>query len=221
MAPEPENPQASPARRGPRPRPTVFGVLGGIASGKSTVARLLAGENGTVLDADVLAREALESEPLRDLLVEHYGSDVLGADGRPDRSYLAEKVFERAEERRRLEGWIHPLVRERILAGLAEARALGRERIVLDVPLLLENDGQQRLADLCDFLIFVEVDEEERERRAVTHRQWTPGEVVRREAAQMPLDRKRARAQYVIKNQGTPEELEEAVRETLAAVGCA
>jgi dephospho-CoA kinase len=221
MVPEPEMPENTrPTGAGPG-RGTVIGVLGGIASGKSAVARLLAGDDGTVLDADVLAREALESESICARLVEHFGPDVLGADGRPDRTFLAERVFERTEERRRLEGWIHPLVRDRILAGLAEARALGRERIVLDVPLLLENNSEHRLADLCDFLVFVEVDEEERDRRAVASRHWTPGEVARREAAQMPVDRKRAHAQHVIRNQGTLEELQLAVRETLIAAGCA
>lgn len=203
----------------PAPRTAIFGVLGGIASGKSAVARLLAGPRGRVIDADALAREALASPSLSSRLSEHFGPACLGPDGQPDREALAHRVFSSEEDRRLLESWIHPLVRERILSGLAEARALGLERVALDVPLLLENDDHHHLVGLCDVLVFVDADDEQRDRRAVQTRGWSAGEVARREAAQMPLDRKRERADFVITNNATLEELEQAVDRILVATG--
>lgn len=197
----------------------VIGVLGGIASGKSAVARLLAGARGVVLDADELAQEALDSAPVLARLRAAFGRGVLDRGGRADREALAELVFGDPEAKRLLESWIHPLVRERIVAGLAEARAAGRAPVVLDVPLLLENDHEHGLASSCDFLVFVAAGAAERERRAVATRKWRPGEVARREVAQVPPVQKRARARYVIDNDGSLSELESAVRRVLAAEG--
>lgn len=186
---------------------TVIGLLGGIASGKSAVARLLAGERGVVIDADALAREELGSPEMRARLAASFGPGVLRPDGSPDREALARRVFASAADRARLEGWIHPRVRARIRAALAEARAAGRTPVVLDVPLLLENDAQHGLAGECDFLVFVEADARLRDRRAVERRGWSPGEVLRREGAQLPLAEKRARARHVIENEGDLDEL--------------
>jgi len=200
-------------------RTTVFGVLGGIASGKSEVARLLAGPRGRVLSADDFAQEALDLPRIQRELERAFGPDAIGPDGRTDRAALARRVFDDDRARRRLEGWIHPLVREKILAGLAEARSRGTERVVLDVPLLLENDAQHGLAGLCDYLVFVDASDEVRESRATTRRQWRPGEVGRREKAQLVLQDKRRRAHYRVPNDGTPDELAAAVRDVLEDVG--
>ena len=206
-----------PFAHGARParRPLVFGVLGGIASGKSSVAALLAGEGGVVLDADRFAREALDDPALAQRLRETFGPRALTADGRVDRAFLAERVFSDARARKRLEGWIHPLVRERILSGLATAREHGVERVVLDVPLLLENDAEHGLAGICDHLVFVEASEATRAGRAASRRGWAPDEVARREAVQMPLEDKRRRATFVIRNEGTLEEVEARVQHML------
>ena len=191
----------------------MIGVLGGIASGKSLVARLVAGERGLVIDADALAREELETEDLRELVRAELGAGLLGADGRIDRPALARLVFSDAAAKRKLEGWIHPRVRGKIRARLAEARATGRSPVVLDVPLLLENDREHGLAAACDFLVFVAADATLRDRRAVRGRGWQPGEVARREATQIPLAEKQARAKYVLHNDSGTEELTAAVAE--------
>ena len=213
--------ETGPARRPAVPggRPTlVLGVLGGIASGKSEVARLLAGERGLVLSADALAREALDSPEGVALVRERFGPAAIGADGRPDRAALARLAFDPAlgrEVRAALESWTHPRVRARILARLSEARAAGVPRVVLDVPLLLENDAEHGLARLCDVLVFVDTDAGARDRRAQRERGWPSGEVARREAAQLPLDEKRRRAHHVIRNNQGLAELESAVRAVL------
>ena len=212
---------------GPPPPPAppwIIGLLGGIASGKSVVARLLAGAEGWVVSADELAHEILRTDELTQLVTDHFGSQALGEDGRPDRTALARLVFDAengAEARRLLEGWTHPRVRARILGRVGEARAAGVPRVALDVPLLLENDAQHGFVASCHALVFVDAADDVRDRRAQLTRGWAPGEVARREAAQLPLAEKRERADLVIPNNGEIEELERAVARALAELGAA
>lgn len=202
----------------------VFGVLGGIASGKSRVARLLAelgtaGAPGVVLDADQLAREALASQPVRAKLRARFGPAALGDDGLPDREWLAEVVFRDPAARAELESWIHPIVREGLQRGLRGARERAVGRIVLDVPLLLENEEQHGLKRWCDVLVFVDSSPADREARARASRSWPAGEVARREALQRPLEEKRSLAHHVIDNRGSAQQLEDQVRRLLASLG--
>jgi len=194
------SPSATPRPQPPRTR--VLGVLGGIASGKSQVARLLAGPDGVVIDADSIAREVLDSAELQAEVAAAFGGAVLRADGAIDRAALAARVFGSQADRARLESFTHPRIRARIRAVLEDARARAVPRIALDVPLLLENDAQHHLVPECDWLVFVDSDAAERDARAVAARGWIPGEVARREAAQLPLHEKRARADCVIQNRG-------------------
>lgn len=205
--------QAPPGSTPSDPATLVVGLLGGVASGKSTVGRVLAGADGELLSADLLAREVLESPEVVDRLRGRFGAEALGPDGRPDREFLARRVFSDPQARADLEGWIHPRVRATIRARLERARAGGVPIVALDVPLLLEHEAEHGLGAECDTLVFVDSPHESREARARSDRGWEPGEVARRERAQMPLDEKRRRADHVISNKGTREELErEAVR---------
>jgi dephospho-CoA kinase len=190
-------------------------VLGGIASGKSRVAELLAGPRGVVIDADRLAHEALDEPAVRERIRARFGPGVFGSAGGVDRGLLAREVFGDPGARAALEGWVHPRVRERIAAALARARQEGAARVVLDVPLLLENEGQHGLLALCDRLVFVDAPAEARERRAMAARGWAAEELARREAAQLPLAEKRARAQHVIENDGDLAALAAAVSDLL------
>lgn len=200
-----------------RPGSTVIGVLGGIASGKSEAARLLAGSRGVVLGADEFAAQALSESSTADWLRAEFGPGVLTSAGTPDRKILSRLVFSDSAAREKLESWIHPLVREMIMVGLAEARATERTPIVLDVPLLLENEDAHGLAGKCDFLVFIETDAEERDRRAQERRGWAPGEVNRREQVQTPLSEKRTRARHVIENRTGLAQLKARVNEVLEA----
>lgn len=193
-------------------QPVLIGMLGGIASGKSLAGRLLAGERGTVIDADRLAHEVLASEETVRFLRERFGPEVLDAEGRPSREALAKRVFSNPDDLKALEAWTHPLVRARILGELDAARDSHRNPIVLDVPLLLENDAQHALARKCDYLVFVDSDEADREHRARANRNWKPGERERREAAQWSMNRKRDAASHVISNRHDTNQLEQAIR---------
>ncbi|MBK7874583.1 MAG: dephospho-CoA kinase [Planctomycetes bacterium] len=197
-------------------RTRIVGVLGGIASGKSAVARRLAGPEGVVLDADREARAVLESDAVKEELVRAFGPAVLRPDGAPDRDALAARVFASPADRARLEALTHPRIRDRIRRALDDALARGVPRVVLDVPLLVENEAQHGLLSRCHELWFVDASQETRDARARTLRGWKAGEVERRERAQVPLSEKRVLADVVISNEGTLAELESAVERALA-----
>jgi len=202
-----------------RSRTLVLGLVGGIASGKSTVASLLAGPLGLVVEADALAHEVLVSEEVIARIRQHFGEALIDADGQPDRAALAALAFapESGQEvRSRLEDWIHPGVRARILELLSEAQAAAVPRVILDIPLLFEREGEAPgLLSRCDAVLFVDSSDEARDQRAREARNWQPGEVARRETGQMPLQQKRSRADLVIPNHGSLEELNRAVAKVL------
>ena len=169
----------------------VVGMLGGVAAGKSTVARSLAEAGFRILDADQIAhRLYAEDKELRRGLSSEFGADVLTPTG-VDRQALGRRVFDDPSARRRLEAMVHPAVHDRLLQDLRDAAAEG-VRAVLDVPLLLESGWESH----CDSLIFVETAEATREARALA-RGWADGDRMRREAVQTPLEEKRAAADFV------------------------
>lgn len=185
------------------------GLTGNIASGKSTVARVWASLGAHVVDADRLAREAVEpgSRALA-AIVERWGSGVLDQGGMLDRAALREIVFADPEERAALEAIVHPAVaglREREYRRLAEE---GAAIVVADVPLLFEV-GLEREFDL---VVLVDAPEATRRARLVRDRGLTPEEADRMIAAQIPAVEKRPRADLVIENAGSLDELEERAR---------
>ncbi len=201
----------------PARRPLILGLLGGIASGKSRVARLLAGSDGVHIDADALAHAALETPAARAWVADHIGPGALSA-AQVDRAAVARAVFAHPHLRRELEALIHPLVRAAIAGELERARREERPLVVLDVPLLLENDAQHQLAAQCDALVFVDANARVRLERASATRGWTEEDLARREAAQLPLDFKRSRADVVIPNDGDWAQTASAVQDGLRRV---
>ena len=198
--------------------PPVIGLCGGIGAGKSTVARGFEALGARVLDADRIAHEVLDLPEVRETLSRKFGTEILTPDGRVDRAVLKTRVFgdapDRVADRRFLESVVHPEVRDRIVAAVADAlaAAVPPPAIVLDVPLLLEGP----LDALCTRRVFIEVPDPERFRRTARTRGWTEAEHRAREAAQMPLDAKRARCDAVITNVEDPTALAARCRELLA-----
>jgi dephospho-CoA kinase len=179
-----------------------IGLTGGIGSGKSTVARRFAELGALVIDADALAREVVEpgTDGLAAVVAE-FGEQVLDDDGRLDRPALAGLVFGDEAARGRLNAIVHPRVRDRA-AELIAAAPPGTV-IVQDVPLLVET-GQ---ADTYDLVVVVEAPEELRVRRLARDRGMSAGEVRARMAAQATDEQRRAVADVVLVNDGTPDDL--------------
>jgi dephospho-CoA kinase len=182
-----------------------IGLTGGIGSGKSTVSRLLGERGAVVVDADVIAREVVApGTPGLAAIVEAFGPTVLAADGSLDRPGLAAVVFADPQARRRLDGIVHPLVRAR--AGELEAAAPADAVVVHDVPLLAET-GQGSSYDL---VVVVEADPAVRVARLV-QRGLTADDARARIAVQATDEQRRAIADTVPDNSGTPEQLAEQV----------
>jgi len=182
-----------------------IGLTGGIGSGKSTVARLLAERGAAVVDADLLAREVVApGTPGLAAVVEVFGEGVLTTDGALDRPALAAVVFDDAEARARLDGIVHPLVRARAAESIA---ALPDDAVVVqDIPLLVET-GQ---AGSFDLVLVVEAAPEARIARLVA-RGLAEADARARIAAQATDDQRRAVADVVLDNSGTPEALAQQV----------
>ena len=181
----------------------VVGLAGGIASGKSTVARMFGELGAVVIDADAIARSVLEAPTVREKLRERWGADVFQDDGRPDPSRIADVVFSDSEELAALNRLVHPPTGEEIQARIERASGNAEVRlIVVDAPLLFETE----LQTCCDAVLFVAADEHARLSRAGASRNWTREEVTRRESAQMPPQAKERLAGATIDNNGSPEE---------------
>jgi dephospho-CoA kinase len=192
------------ARPGGRYCPGVLriGLTGGIGSGKSTVSRLLKQRGAVIVDADAIAREVVApGTPGLAAVVEAFGDGVVAPDGSLDRPALAAVVFADPDARKRLDAIVHPLVRARAteVAAAAPADAV----VVNDVPLLVET-GQ---AGSYDLVLVVEADPGTRVARLV-QRGLTAEDARARMAAQATDEQRRAVADVVLDNSGTPEELE-------------
>jgi len=178
----------------------VIGVVGGIGSGKSSVARYIADEfDGVRFDADMVARRMLEDPQVKQQVVAWWGDDVLDPSGAVDRKAVARIVFEDPAQRKKLEGLIHPRVIEQREQFVEQAMANSAVKvIVLDVPLLVEVG----LHEQCDRVIFVQCDRATRLRRLAVSRGWTEADLAAREKNQLPLDRKLDLAHDVVDNSG-------------------
>jgi dephospho-CoA kinase len=181
----------------------LVGLTGGIGSGKSTVARMLADRGAVVLDADVLAREAVEPGTAGfDAVLARFGEAVRSPDGSLDRARLAEIVFDDDDARRDLEAIVHPRVRLRIaeaVAALTDSDAV----VVVDSPLLIETGGHGSFP----VVVVVTAPDEARIARLAA-RGMGEADVRARMAAQMPLEEKAAHADVLLDNAGSESELD-------------
>lgn len=180
-------------------------LTGGIACGKSEVGRIWAAGGVPVLDTDQVAHEAMApGTPVFRRVTEAFGPEIVGADGSIDRSRLGAIVFASDEQRRRLNGLVHPAVRAVWQAWVAGRHAAG-EPAVVAIPLLFEVGAEAG----WDAVVCVSATRSTMLAR-LARRGLSRREAERRIAAQLPVGEKTRRSDYVIENNGTLEELEQA-----------
>lgn len=186
----------------------VIGLTGNIAAGKSAVAQRLAALGAPVLDADLLAREAVAvGSPALGAITTRFGPQVIAADGSLDRAALRSIVFADAAAREELNAIVHPEVARLRDRAVAEHRAAGTRLLVCDIPLLFEVGLEKSV----DSIVLVDAPVAVRRERLVRSRGLSVAEANAMIAAQMPSEAKRARAQYIVDNTGTRAELDQKV----------
>lgn len=177
-----------------------IGLTGGIGSGKSTVAAMLAERGALVIDADAISRELVEpGSPALAELVAAFGPGILREDGSLNRGELAQLAFGSPDGTQRLNAIMHPRIRAESERRLTAAAASGGSVVVYDMPLLLET-GQQGLVDL---VLVVDVPEEIQLERAAGERGLDADDVRRRMAVQVSRAERLAAADAVIDNSGS------------------
>lgn len=192
----------------------VLALVGGIGSGKSTVADVFAQRGASVIDGDRLGHELLRLPEVRDEITTQFGPGVLDDNGEIDRRKLAAVVFNDADRMAELERLVHPMIRRRMREQIEEARRAGVPLVVIDAAILLEAGWN----DQIDRLIFVDAPEEVRWQRA-SQRGWSRQEWSRRESAQMPLTQKRSYADHVLDNSSDRDHLSRQVDDLFSRWG--
>jgi dephospho-CoA kinase len=194
----------------PGRRSLVVGLIGGVGSGKSTIAMRLAEHlRVRVLNADAAGHQALTHKHVQDQLRRRFGDHIFTPDGEVRRERLAALVFgedvAQRQARHDLEEIVHPEIRAELKRQLELAQQQGDADVILiDAALLLE----ARWNELCDAVVFVDAPYEQRLARVQASRGWTADELQRRELSQMPVADKRAAADFVVNNSGLIDEAE-------------
>ena len=194
----------------------LVGLTGNIGSGKSTVAQLLSERGATIIDADVLARRAVEAGTAAyRQIVERWGTSILNADGNGlDRAALRRVVFTDPAQLEQLNAIVHPEVERMRTTLLDQARQRGDRLVVCDIPLLFE----RKMTDDFDRIVLVDAPRPVRLDRLVRERGLRETEAMDMIVAQMPAELKRARADQIIDNAGTLTELDQRVDEVWTAL---
>ncbi|MEN6308219.1 MAG: dephospho-CoA kinase [Anaerohalosphaeraceae bacterium] len=193
----------------------VIGILGGIGSGKSSVATAFGRLGCAIIDADKMALEMLVDDGVVRQIRDIFGPDVVLPTGEIDRKKLASRVFSDPELLKTLNGIIHPQVLKQTENLLATYQADDTiPAIVLDVPLLMEAGWHTR----CDVLVFVDSDLAMREKRVHNKGRFGSDQIKKRENFQISLDKKRESAQYIVKNNSDLSDLADQVARIYSAV---
>jgi dephospho-CoA kinase len=182
----------------------LIGLTGGIASGKSTFAAALRDRGAPVVDADALARAAVApGSPALAEIARAFGPGVLAPDGSLDRRRMGALVFADEAARRRLEAITHPAVRRAVAEETARLSALGHDLAFYDVPLLFEVG----LEATVDAVVVVWAPPDVQRARLAARDGLGPAEAEARLSAQLPVDEKAARADFVVENVGAAADL--------------
>lgn len=208
---DPATPDARTPRSAGQSRPFILGLAGGIGSGKSTVAAEFDRLGCRVIDFDEQTRMVLQRPEVIAMLVEWWGQGVRKVDGTLDRSAVGTIVFQDDQQRRRLEGLIHPLVWRTASQVRAEATP-GVLGIIFDAPLLFEVGLDKE----CDEVAFIDAPMAIRLDRVSQSRGWSADELALRTASQDDLESKKGRCRFVIHNSGDKTELRRQVGKVFA-----
>jgi dephospho-CoA kinase len=184
----------------------IFGLTGGIATGKSTVAEMLQRHGAVIVDADKVARQVVEpgEEGLK-RIASVFGDEVISREGTLDRPALGRIIFHDEKARRKLNELLHPLIMDKMRRDTEKVRQTEPHAVIIwDVPLLIE----EKMTDLVDEVILVYVPQQVQLARLQARDHLDNDEAAARLAAQLPIDEKKRWADYVIDNSGTREETE-------------
>jgi dephospho-CoA kinase len=191
--------------------PFHVALTGNVASGKSTVAEMLRDRGATIIDADVLARRAIEPGTAGfDAVVDRFGEGIVASDGSIDRAALRRRAFNNPAERDALNAIVHPVVGRLRAEELESARKRGDRIVISDIPLLFEVG----LHHAFPAIILVDASPATRLERLTRYRGLSEADARAIIAAQMPSDEKRPLATWVIDNDGTHDQLARQVAAT-------
>ncbi|WP_274307697.1 dephospho-CoA kinase [Solibacillus daqui] len=181
----------------------IIGLTGSIASGKSTVAKMIQSYKLPIVDADLIARQVVEpGTPTLKKIAEAFGEEVIAVDGSMDRAKVGSIIFHNGDMRQTLNGIIHPAIREEMLRQRDEFMSYGEKNIFMDIPLLFES----KLEHFVEKIIVVSVEEEVQLLRLMARNGFTEDEARARIATQIPVKEKEQLADAVIHNNGTLED---------------
>jgi dephospho-CoA kinase len=191
----------------------IVGLTGGMGAGKSTALEILQRRGAAVLSTDAVVHELIASEPVRHALVARFGEEI-APDGVVDRAAVATSAFASEDGRAWLEGLLWPMVGERVMEWIGEVRERmpAPRAAVIEVPLLFESG----LTDAYDATLAVVADEPLRRERAAARGHALEEE---RSSRQLPQEEKARRATYVVRNDGTEEDLERELSAVLDKLG--
>jgi dephospho-CoA kinase len=197
-------------------RPPVVGIVGGLGSGKSTVAELLARRGARVVDADRIGHAVLGRAPVRAALVAAFSGGILDQAGQVDRRRLARAAFQTPERVEKLNKIVHPPIIQDVRGRVDElTKKADVPLVVVDAALLMETGLH---SDLCDMLLFVDATRRLRQERWTAGRSIGAEQFEKRERAQLPARSKKERADFVVDNTGSLRELEDQVTELWPAL---
>ena len=187
----------------------IVGIVGGIASGKSSAAKMFKEHGAVLLSGDEIGHQILGEPEIVKAAEERWGRSVIDQNGKIDRHRLASIVFSEKESREELtflEKLTHPHIKTRLLAEIDRLRTAGTSVVILDAALLLETGWYS----MCEKIVFIDASEENRGKYAA-RRNWTKQELIRRESRQLSLKKKRAAADFQICNNGSIESMREEI----------
>lgn len=191
----------------------IIGLTGSIASGKSTVAKMMSELGLPIVDADVVARDVVEpgTETLKKI-AQTFGDDILLEDGTLNRSKLGDIIFHEPAKRKILNDIMHPAIRAEMLRQRDAYLAAGEKHVVMDIPLLFES----KLQHFVERILVVSVKEEVQLRRLMERNALSKEDALARIRSQLPLSVKEKGAHAVIYNNEKLENTEEQLRKILA-----